>query len=326
MPRKAPRKGIIHAGGAVLRAVELDFATEHFLSRKRARGAAVNTLRAYGADLADLQGYVAGHGISLLGLIAERHVQGWMDDMAARDLCARSIARRVACARQLFAHAITEAWITHDPTANARIKFRTVRVVAPETADIVRMIDAIAPIGWQALRDRALLSLMFDAALRVSEACALDVPGASAVHTIDLARQMVHVPDKGGGDGFVGFGDTTAKRLRDWLAARAELAQALPTGYPPLFISSRRMRFTRQGMALLVTRRGAAAGVTLTTHMLRHRRVGDMVERMGLDVARGMARHRHTSTTANVYGAHAAQVINQRIREAGDPLAGRVGA
>ena len=320
MPRKSPRKGIIHAGGAVLRAVELDFATEHYLARKRARGAAVNTLRAYGADLADLQGYVAGHGISLLGLIAERHVQGWMDDMAARQLCARSIARRVACARQLFAHAMTEAWITHDPAATARIKFRAERVVAPETADIVRMIDAIAPIGWQALRDRALLSLMFDAALRVSEACALDVPRAFAPYTVDLVRQVVHVPDKGGGDGTVGIGDTATKRLRDWLSARTALAAERPIG-SELFVSSRSGRFTRQGIALLIQRRGAAVGLDLTTHMLRHRRVGDMVERMGLDVARGMARHAHTSTTADVYGAHAAQVIHQRIREAGDPLA-----
>lgn len=320
---KPRRKGIIHAGGTVLRAVELDFATEHFLARKRARGLALNSLRAYGFDLADLQGYLVGHGITLLGLVAERHVEGWMDDMAARGLCPRSIARRLACVRQLFAHALTEAWITHDPTANSHIAFRSERVIAPEAGDIVRMIDAIAPIGWHAVRDRALLSLMFDCALRVGEVAALDMPREGAAHSIDLVRQVVHVPEKGGGTGTVGIGDTTAKRLREWLDLRTKSIGEFADS-PALFISNRRERFSRQGLALLVTRRGNAVGVKLTTHMLRHRRVGDMVERMGLDVARGMARHRHTSTTANVYGAHAAQVIHQRIREAGDPLAGRV--
>lgn len=301
---KARRKGIIAVGGSVLRAVEIDFAAEHFLGRKRARGAAANTLRAYGADIADLQGYLAGHGITLLGLVAERHIEAWMDDMAARKLCPRSIARRLACVRQLFAHALIEAWLQHDPCANSRITFRAERVIAPECEEIVRMIDAIAPIGWHALRDRALLSLMFDCALRVSEVAALDMPGKDVPYTVDIGRQIAHFPEKGGGTGTVGIGDTTVKRLRDWIALRTQPHHKFGAS-SALFVSNRRQRFSRQGLALLVARRGHAVGVKLTTHMLRHR---------------------HTSTTANVYGAHAAQVIHQRIREAGDPLAGRVGA
>ena len=134
------------------------------------------------------------------------------------------------------------------------------------------------------------------------------------------SSQLVHVPAKGGGDETVCNGDTTAARVRDWLAARPDSADGA------LFVSLRRARFTRQALYFLVKRRGAAAGIVAHPHLLRHRRVGDVVERMGLDVGRGFARHSHTSTTANVYGGHAVQVIHQRIREAGDPLAGRVGA
>lgn len=316
-----PRKGLITAGGATLRAVELDFAIEHFLARKAKRGCAANTLRVYAQALADLQGYLAGHGITLIGLIAERHVEGWADDMAARGIAPRSIALRLAVLRGLTAHALTEAWTTHDPAATTRVRFRPKRVIAPEADAIRAMIDRIAPIGWQNLRDRALLSLAFDAALRVSELCALDLPASGALHTVDLERRLVHVPAKGGGDDTVSIGDTTVRRLRDWIAARPATTE------PALFLTQRRARFSRQAVLYLVKRRGAAAGIaTIHTHMLRHRRIGDVVERMGLDVARGHARHRHTSTTANVYGAHAAQVIHQRMREAGDPLAGRVGA
>lgn len=314
------RKGILTVGGGQLRAVELDFAIEHFLARKGKRGCAANTLRVYGQALADLQGYLAGHGINLLGLIAELHVEGWADDMAARKIAPRSIALRLTVLRQLVAHGITEGWITHNPAESTRVRFRAKRVIAPE-ADVLRgMIDRIAPIGWQNLRDRALLSLAFDAGLRASEVCALDAPAPKAVHTVDLERLLVHVPAKGGGDDTVCFGDTTARRLRDWLAARPESPDAA------LFLTQRRARFTRQAVYYLVRRRGAAAGVRLHPQMLRHRRIGDVVERMGLDVGRGHARHRHTSTTANVYGGHGVQVIHHRIREAGDPLAGRVGA
>lgn len=316
-----PRKGIITTGGAALRAVDLDFAIEHYLARKAKRGCADNTLRAYGADLADLQGYLAGHGITLVSLIAERHVEGWADDLAGRGLSARSIARHLAVLRGFIAHALTEAWITHHPAETTRVKVRTKRVIAPEADALRGVIDRIAPIGWQALRDRALLSLLFDAALRVSEVCALDVPGHGP-YTVDLKRQLVHTPGKGGDDGTVSIGNTTTTRLRDWLAARGELA---PRG-SALFLSARRDRLSRQAVALLVQRRGAQAGLpNLHPHLFRHRRIGDVVERMGLDVARGHARHAHTSTTANVYGGHVAQVIHQRMREAGDVLAGRVG-
>jgi site-specific recombinase XerC len=208
------------------------------------------------------------------------------------------------------------------------VRFRALRVIAPE-ADVIRsVIDRIAPIGWQALRDRALLSLAFDAALRVQELLALDAPADSAPrHGVDLDRRLVHVPDKGGGDSTQAIGDTTVKRLREWLTARAQrLAQHPARDAAALFLSQRGTRFTRQALWGLVKRRGAAAGVVLHPHLLRHRRVGDVVETMGLQVGQHVARHRHASTTANVYGAHAAQVLHQRLREAGDPLMGRVGA
>jgi site-specific recombinase XerD len=324
-----PRKGIITIAGPALRAVELDFAIEHFLNRKQARGCSTNTLRAYGADLADLQGYLAGQGITLLGLIAERHVEAWLDDRAGRKLAPRSIARGLATLRQLTAHALTEAWITHDPTECSRVRFRPKRVIAPEASQIRAVIDRITPIGWQALRDRALLSLAFDGALRAQDLIALQLPGLqpAARHTVDLERSLVHVPDKGGGDGTVGIGETTVKRLREWLTARAQrVAQAPARDDAALFVTQQGTRFTRQALWLLVKRRAAAAGVTLYPHLLRHRRIGDVVETMGLQVGQHVARHRHASTTANVYGAHAAQVLHQRVREAGDALVGRVGA
>ena len=72
---------------------------------------------------------------------------------------------------------------------------------------------------------------------------------------------------------------------------------------------------SRQLVYRMVRRRGAAAGLpNLHPHLFRHRRVGDVVERLGLDMGSALARHRHTSTTANVYGAHAAEVQRAAIR------------
>lgn len=310
-------RGFIGAGGRTMRAVELDFAIEHMLQRMRARGCAINTLRAYGADLADLQGYLIQHGITLIGLIADRHVEGWLDDNAARQLSSRSIARKLCAFRKLVRHARTEGWITHTPGAEARIAFRAKRVIAPEMDALVAMINRIAPIGPVALRDRAMLSLALDAGLRVGALMKLDVPGTepAPLYTVDLARQMVHVAAKGGGTHTVCIDQTTVRRIEAWLHVRDGLQRVRS---PALFITQRGTRFTRQSLNELIKRRAAASGIDgVHFHLLRHRRIGDLKERFGTPVAQVHAGHAHPSTTENVYGAHTQQVLHQRIREGG---------
>jgi len=310
-------RGFIGAGGRTMRAIDLDFGIEHMLQRCRARGCAINTLKAYGADLADLQGYLAQHGITLLGLIADRHVEGWLDDNAARGLSSRSIARKLCAFRKLVRHARTEGWITHSPGAEARVSFRTKRVIAPEMDALVAMINRIAPIGPVAKRDRAMLSLALDAGLRVGAVATLDVPGTEPTpqFTVDLAREMVHVPAKGGGTHTVCIDTTTARRIEAWIDARSRLPRIQSTA---LFLTQRGTRFTRQSLNALINRRAVDAGLDgVHFHLLRHRRIGDLKERFGTPVAQVHAGHAHPSTTENVYGAHTSQVLHQRIREGG---------
>ena len=314
MPRKV--SGIIHAGGTRVRAVEIDAAIEHFLARLK-RDCRPNTLRAYGADVADFQAFFAGRGKSLVGLITEADVERWLDDMSARGCCARTLARRLAVLRRLCRHCKVEGWLSYDPTQDSKVRFRAKRVTAPEMAELLGMIDAIAPIGPAALRDRALLRLTLDAGLRVGEVASLDVPAGQGggAYTVDLERQLVHVPAKGAGDDTVCIDDTTVAMLRAWLAARGEVAKPDDTA---LFVSNRGRRFTRQGIHWLVRRRGEAAGLgELHMHLLRHRRIGDLLERCGTQVAQAHARHAHASTTQNTYGAHARQVLHNVIREQG---------
>lgn len=65
--------------------------------------------------------------------------------------------------------------------------------------------------------------------------------------------------------------------------------------------------------------RGEAAGLQrMHIHLLRHRRIGDITERLGLKVAQGIAGHSNPATTAAVYGAHARNVVHRAVREGAD--------
>lgn len=317
------RIGIINLpGGTRIRGVDFDTAIGQFLERLRARGKSLNTLKAYGADLVDLQVFAITKGVTLAGLITDRLLEHWLDDMSNRRIALRTQARKLCAVRTFLKHARTEGWINrdYDPTSELGVRFRPRRVVAPELADLLAMIERITVVGENcvadlaAIRDRAMLRLALDAGLRIGEVSALDVPGAAGPQcTVDLKRRMVHVPAKGGGVDTVAIDAATCTLVERWLTVRAKMAH---DGEVALFVSQRGRRFHRQGLHTMVRRRGEAAGLGgLHWHLLRHRRIGHIYETLGARVAQEHARHAQLATTENTYGAHAAKVSHQLIRQ-----------
>lgn len=296
--------------------ITLAQAVDRYLERIRLRGYATNTLRSYLSTLSDFAEWMAGaHDVTLVGLVSERMVDGWVDHLVRRGCSMRSCAQRMGSVRSLFAYAIREGWVRHDPTTEVRIKFRPDRVIAPELDRLLAVLDAIPTSTPANIRDRAMIRLGLDAALRVSEVAALDVldPRRPPQCCAEPARLRVHVPNKGGGIGTIGINARTADHLAAWLAVRGELAKPDERA---LFVSRLGTRFTRAQLHNIIRRRGLDAGLdNLHWHMLRHRRIGEIVERLGLDAGQYVARHANKATTANVYGAHATEIVRNLVRE-----------
>lgn len=284
-----------------------------YLAHKTARGLRPNSVRAYAADLAHLQRFLGRHDVTLLQLISERLLERWIDhQLISEQIGARSAARRLSVAKGLLAWARRDGIIAHDPAAQLLVRFRTEAVIAPERAALLRVIESIPADTHQGVRDRALFRLIFDAALRASEPLGLDVPGEGVACTVDIERGIVHVTGKGGTRQAVAVDSTTTRAVERWLNVRALFA---PDAGPALFCTRRGERMSRQNLHALCRRYGARAGVPgLHVHLFRHRRLGDVVERLGVQDAQHHARHRQASTTLNVYGHHAAEVVRQRIR------------
>lgn len=313
--------------GQRLEPITIGQATTRYLERLRLRGYSSNTLLSYGRTLADLGEWLASaHDVTLLPLLSERMVEGWLDHLGRRGCSMRSCAQRMGALRGLIAHARREGWLRHDPTSGVRIKFHADRVIAPELDRLLAVIDAIPVASAADIRDRAMIRLGLDAALRVSEVAALDVldPRRPPQCCAEPDRLRVHVPNKGGGIGTVGINARTAEHLARWLSVRDTMAKPDERA---LFVSRLGTRFTRVQLHNIIRRRGLAAGLdNLHWHMLRHRRIGEVVERLGLDAGQHVARHANKSTTANVYGAHAAEVVRSLVREKCDLDAMGVGA
>lgn len=297
-------------------AVDMQAAITHHLDRLRRRGAQPNTLRSYGTDLRQFGDYVHARGEGdIVALMTHRHVEGFLDTMSAQDVSRRSQARKLAVVRGLFRTAQREGWIGHDPTRDIAVKFRAVHKAAPELRDLVEMVEGIGHTHWMDLRDKALLRIALDAGLRVSGIMALDVRG-SGPHFVDPQRQIVHFPNKGGDSESSPINQRTASLVDAWLRARGDVAKP---GETALFVSNRGTRMTRQSADEMIKRRGAAAGLQgLHMHLLRHRRIGDVIERCGLLAARDLAKHSSAETTGAIYGRHANTASMQLLRDRAD--------
>src|SRR3954469_6561209 len=177
------------------------------------RGLSRNTLEAYRSDLLQLGGYLERAGVDVLAAQHE-HLAGFLAELAAgaedrRPVAAATLQRKAACLRSFYRHLRREAVIDHDPTADLRAPRKSQKLPQVLSRGDV---DALlrSPKGTQpaALRDRALLELMYACGLRASEAIDLEVGD------IDLRAGVLRARGKGSKERLVPVGREAITAVR----------------------------------------------------------------------------------------------------------------
>jgi integrase/recombinase XerC len=231
------------------------------------------TVRAYRSDLSDL---TTATGDGELADIDLEQLREWLWRATQRGDARSTIARRTSSARGFFAWAVEEKLLEADPSLRlvAQKRGRSLPKVAAsdsltELFDVLRASAAEGdPI---ALRDHALLELLYGAAVRVSELCGLDLSD------IDAERRTVRVLGKGSKERVVPFGGAAARALdaylvrgRPILRARAEGRDA-PAGGSAVFLGVRGGRLGTRAVYDVVSRvLGPELGAAVGPHALRH--------------------------------------------------------
>lgn len=290
-----------------------------WLERLRKRGLAHNTLLAYRSDIGRALAFFVQRGVRLPQQVTPRLVEAWLDHEAATGRSRRTQSRRLAALKSMWRYVMTEGLTGHDPTEGVAVRYRPRPVIAPEMQALLVMVRRIRAATPTDQRDRAILRLALDSGLRISELAALDVynPAAVPENTVDLDRLAVHVVGKGGVAATLPIDPATAREIEAWLCVRGQMAA---DGMTALFVHARGGRMSRQTLHQMVRKRGAAAGMPgLHMHLLRHRRIGQVVAQMGVHAGRYMARHASAATTLAVYGQQADEVVRRQIRQ-GCPL------
>jgi integrase/recombinase XerD len=232
-----------------------------FLALSAAR-LAPRTVDAYRRDLTALSAWL---GKPLASATTEE-LERWVAELRAAGLSPATIARRVASLRSLFRHLVLIGAASENPAAELdlprRIR-RLPRTLSPGEAE--RLIDAAAGTTPRALRDRALVELLYGAGLRVSEAVSLDKAG------VDLDARFVRTIGKGGKERVVPVGRAAVDALRRYLArGRPHLDRRHRR---ELFLNAQGGPLTRAGAFLILRRLAEKAGLEperVHPHLLRH--------------------------------------------------------
>lgn len=288
----------------------MDRHIEAFLEMLAAeRGAARNTLAAYGADLTDAAGFAAARG-AVLAQADAAVLHAYLAQLAALGLSARTAARRLSALRQFFGFLLREGVRADDPSEqfeSPRLPRRLPKYLSESEVDALLAAAAARPPG-QAETMRAALEILYATGLRVSELLALPRRALAGDAELLLIR------GKGGRERIVPLSDAAKAAAVPLLAAKGKW---LFPGRDPV------RAMTRQGFGQALKLVALDAGIDparVSPHVLRHAFASHLLAR-GADLRSLQVLLGHADIGTTQIYAHVLAERLQRLVEQHHPLA-----
>ncbi len=275
--------------------MELDRAIDLFIDHiKIEKGLAAHTVTAYATDLAKFRAFCGRRDLSDSDAVTQADILGFLVELAGARLSVRSQARNLVTLRQLFKHLAAERLLARDPTQEIELPRLTRRL--PEVlpfAEVERLLAQPGDATALALRDAAMLELLYATGLRVSELTQL------RMRDVNLEAGFLMTFGKGGKQRVVPLGDAARDRVQRYLdEARPGLDAG--RGADALFLTARAAAMTRQAFWKLIKRYAYQAGITrpISPHKLRHSFATHLLENgADLRAVQAMLGHADIGTT-----------------------------
>lgn len=233
---------------------------------------------AYQRDLEQFAEHIEGRN-GLLMTAVQADVTEFMEGLRGHGVESRSIARKLSCLRGFYRWLLMDKRVKHDPTVNIETpeswKILPKSLAEGEVAEMLEKTGAAArsaDADGLALRDHAILEVLYAGGLRVGEICSL------RVEDLHLDQARVQVRGKGDKERIVPLGRSAVEALERYLAiGRPGLMKTGQALQRALFLSVRGNALTRQWVWEMV-RAASVHGSKASPHKLRHSCATHMVE------------------------------------------------
>jgi integrase/recombinase XerD len=240
------------------------------------RGLAANTLSSYRRDLRRYLAHLAGRDVETPAAVGEADVSSFLVALREGDeehppLAANSAARAVVAVRGFHRFLLREGLVTVDAARGVRPPSPPKRL--PKAISVQEVEALLAAAGAdetpRALRDRALLELLYGSGARISEAVGLDVDDLD----VDPAGSgTVRLLGKGSKERVVPVGSYARDAVSAYLVRGRPALAASGSGSPALFLNARGGRLSRQSAWTVLRAAAERAGLrrAISPHTLRH--------------------------------------------------------
>lgn len=251
----------------------------------------LQTRKAYQRDLSSLLDYCKARDInawkdldsrSLRGYVAWRHHQG---------AGGKTLQRNLSSIRAFFRYLINQKLVFSNPAQGIQAP-KTARKL-PRALDVDQAARLMTITGQDplAVRDRAMLELVYSSGLRLSELINLDM------QDLDIADAMVTVTGKGKKTRQVPVGKKAIEALERWFPVRSNL---IKDDEKAVFVTQQGKRMTPRSFQLRLKQWGIKQGISgnVHPHMLRHSFASHLLESCGdLRAVQELLGHADISTT-----------------------------
>jgi integrase/recombinase XerD len=233
------------------------------------RGLAANTVASYRRDLTTYTEWLGARGVDRFDAVEPATLSEYARHLGTRaesPLAAPSIARMLSTVRGLHRFLAVEGRTTTDASRELRTPKKPLRLPkAIPQAEVTALIESASGDDVVALRDRALLELLYATGARVSEAVALDVDDV-------IEREIIRLTGKGDKQRVVPLGSYARTALDAYLVRARPLLSRRGPATPALFLGVRGRRVSRQNAWLIIKRAAERAGLRseISPHTLRH--------------------------------------------------------
>ena len=279
--------------------IEIAAAIDRFLTHLAVeRGLARNTLEAYGRDLARLAAHLEVQGVRTPEAIRAEHWRSFAAALEREGLSPASRTRMLVSARRFGGRLLADGVIARDPAEGLATPGRGLRLPRVLREDETEALLAVAASGKGplAMRDCAMLEVLYGAGLRVSELVALPLAG------LDRRAGLLRVLGKGSRERIVPLGEPALRAIETWLAGGRPLwARRARRGSDAMFLTARGAQMTRQNFFVRLrqlARRAGIASERVSPHVLRHSFATDLLEGgADLRAVQAMLGHADLATT-----------------------------
>ena len=252
--------------GAAGVAAEVDAFLRHVAIE---RGLSANTVAAYRRDLIVYSAWLAEKEIGDLRSVTPVTLSAFAVNLGTREespLTAASLARMLSTVRGFHRFLLEEGRVEVDAARDLRPPKLPSRLPKAITVDqVAALLAATDGDEVAALRDKALLELMYATGARVSEAVGLNVDDV-----IDV--EVVRLTGKGSKQRLVPLGSYAREAVSAYLVRARPVLSARGRSTPALFLGMRGARLSRQNVWLIIRAAAERAklGIEISPHTLRH--------------------------------------------------------